>query len=207
MPSIPAGVLIMSRSAFLEVMRYACGTFLGKKTMPPSDSSICWSSYQISAVPLIEHEHLVFASVFMVGRRFAFAHIKASDHQLAIGGLAVEQALSPSAAVRAIPTVLLFGLRQISPCSSSVFLFTVAVARTCSRVDHWDDFNVGYWSTISMCGSVNVRPLKSSRRECRLQPAHLPVVRPAFGDTRTLRNVGLGGPRRQITKGGFRVHG
>src|SRR5712675_2971741 len=53
MPSIPAGVLIMSRSAFLEVMRYACGMFLGKKTIPPSDSSISWSSYQSTAVPLM----------------------------------------------------------------------------------------------------------------------------------------------------------
>jgi hypothetical protein len=49
----PAGVLIVGRSAFLQVTRYACGMFLGRNTIPPSDSSISSSPTKTSAVPSI----------------------------------------------------------------------------------------------------------------------------------------------------------
>ena len=76
MPSIPAGVLIISRSAFFDVMRHACGISLGKKTIPPSDSFHVLVVAPEQCGPFDQHEDLILTRVFVLPGRSTFVDIE-----------------------------------------------------------------------------------------------------------------------------------
>src|SRR5271166_2820540 len=153
----------MSRSAFLDVMRYACGIFLGKKTIPPSDSSSSWSSYQTNAVPLI----IMKTSSSRVCLWYGGASPSLTSKRPIINWPSVAL---PSSKIASVPPSSHSSCCCCSGCARYAMLMShpyssSAEAPTCSRLGQLGDFNVG-WSRISSAVEYGHRNDRGGRVCC-----------------------------------------